>query len=112
MPPVTDDLPLMEYGPVLIRDTVIPVSLFDTGSVKRWCPACYRGSAPRPSLADLPTYLAFMKAVYASPEFRATALMREVHDKMKIPASQVAVDRVHRSSRYLQRLFRNPRGAP
>lgn len=38
--PVTDDLPLMEYGPVGFRDNVIPASLFAVSGLPTWCPAC------------------------------------------------------------------------
>ncbi|HET8945840.1 MAG TPA: hypothetical protein VFQ07_02560, partial [Candidatus Polarisedimenticolia bacterium] len=64
-PPVTDDLPMMEYGPIYRKRTDLPMGLIDVAGIGSWCPACFPAGWPAPGLEDLPAYLGFMSHLYA-----------------------------------------------
>src|SRR5258706_3617758 len=51
--PVTDDRPIQEYGrkSLLAYDERIPPSIIDVGAVADWCPRCFDGWRPPPSVA-------------------------------------------------------------
>ena len=103
--PVTDDLPLMEYGPVIYRNTIIPASLFSPLKIKWWCPGCVGKGARLPALFDLPAYLAVMEAYYHSEGFlRSTGQNRPVRG-LNIAGEREAIQRAYANSGYLRRLL-------
>jgi hypothetical protein len=63
--PLTDDLPLNEYGPIYRPRTGIPADLFDVSRVSVWCPRCFAENGPADEVADLRTYLGLMSTFYA-----------------------------------------------
>ena len=68
--PVTDDLPIQEYG---VRSMLnfwrgVPSGIIDLDDVAAWCPRCFANGAPVPAVAGLDTYLALLDVAYgASP---------------------------------------------
>ncbi len=67
--PVTDDRPIQEYGrkSLLAYDERIPPSIIDVGAVADWCPRCFDGGRPAPSVEGLDTYLALLNLAYTAP---------------------------------------------
>lgn len=66
-PPITDDLPLMEYAEVYdTSEGGVPKDFFDVRRVASWCPACFVAGRPIESLSDLPAYLSVLSHVYLS----------------------------------------------
>jgi spermidine synthase len=106
---VTDDLPLMEYD-TRSRQRSIPATLFDPGSVKRWCPGCFAAGdgRPVPLVADLETYLGFMRALYRDPIFLLDRIHRQHPTPALIRAPQGSLARTYAASRYLQEQFLAP----
>jgi len=62
---VTDDLPIMEYGPVYRKRNDLPSGLIDVAGIGDWCPSCFPAGWPAQGLEDLPAYLGFMSHMYA-----------------------------------------------
>src|SRR5258707_14268683 len=67
--PVTDDRPIQEYGCIslLAYDERIPPSIIDVGAVADWCPRCFDGGRPAPSVEGLDTYLALLNLASTAP---------------------------------------------
>lgn len=63
--PLTDDLPLIEYGRIYRPRTGIPADLFDVSRVSVWCPRCFAENGAAAEVADLRTYLGIMSAFYS-----------------------------------------------
>lgn len=63
--PLTDDLPLIEYGRIYRPRTGIPADLFDVTRVSVWCPRCFAETGPAAEVTDLRTYLGIMSAFYS-----------------------------------------------
>ncbi len=63
--PLSDDLPLMEYGAIYRKRTDLPRGMIQVGGVAAWCPDCFRHGAPVAGLEDLPSYLGYMGRLYA-----------------------------------------------
>ena len=64
--PVTDDRPVQEYGvrSLLNVSRVVPGAVVDLGRIAEWCPRCFSGGAPVPSVQGLDTYLALLGLAY------------------------------------------------
>lgn len=78
--PVTDDLPLLEYGVHAGRHHVrIPAELFVPMDIAAFCPACVAGAGP----PGLEGYLRVMRAIYASESFLTG---RVLHAGSRLPA--------------------------
>lgn len=103
--PVTDDVPVMEYGPVIYRRTIIPASLFSPGKVGEWCPSCMGGGADPWDMPLLPAYLSVMEAYYGSEGFLNNTTMGEAVRNLKVPGKKDAIQRAIQQSGYLRRLF-------
>jgi len=103
--PVTDDVPLIEYGRIYRPRTGIPADLFDVGRVAAWCPACFTEGRPIAALEGLPTYLGIMNGYYSRPRSG-----RDPFDLASLPPSwrsaldPAAVARTFDGSAYLRRL--------
>ena len=68
-PPATDDRPLQEYGVWSGLSTGlhgVPASLFDLDALPAWCPRCFDGGRPVPSVDGLDAYLALLREAYAA----------------------------------------------
>jgi tetratricopeptide (TPR) repeat protein len=68
--PVSDDRPLQEYGvrSVLSSGTSgVPAALFDLSAAVQWCPRCFDGDRPAPTVAGLDLYLALLDEAYHAP---------------------------------------------
>jgi spermidine synthase len=68
--PVSDDRPLQEYGVRSVLNTGtggVPAALVDLSAAATWCPRCFDGERPVPSVADLDTYLALLDEAYRAP---------------------------------------------
>jgi len=69
-PPATDDRPVQEYGVWSGLSTGlhgVPASLFDLDALPAWCPRCFDGGRPVPSVDGLDAYLALLREAYAAP---------------------------------------------
>ena len=100
--PVSDDLPLMEYRGSDIGANVIPMEIFDTGSINTWCPRCFQPDGqPVSALADLGTYMATMDALYA----RMAKGGRPTSGAAVVDAPLEARRRVRNKSGYLRQLI-------
>jgi predicted membrane-bound spermidine synthase/Flp pilus assembly protein TadD len=68
--PVSDDRPRQEYD---VRSALgpaaggVPAALFDLSAASAWCPKCFDGERPVPSVAGLDTYLALLDEAYHAP---------------------------------------------
>ncbi|MEE9279184.1 MAG: hypothetical protein V3V67_03325 [Myxococcota bacterium] len=100
--PVTDDLPLLEYGVHAGRHRVeLASDLFDTSGFGDFCPACVSGGGP----TGLDAYLRVMAAIYASESFLSGRGVSE--DAPRLPSElldEPGVLAVLRDSPYLRML--------
>jgi len=67
--PVTDDRPVQEYGrkSLLNFDEGVPASIVKVSDVAAWCPTCFVGARPAPTVEGLDTYLAVLELAYRAP---------------------------------------------
>jgi hypothetical protein len=65
--PVTDDLPMQEYGARSRLNSgyrLLPASIFDVSQVAAWCPRCFAGGKPVLLAEGLDAYLNGLARVY------------------------------------------------
>jgi spermidine synthase len=103
--PLTDDLPLIEYGRIYRPRTGIPGDLFDVTRVSVWCPRCFAETGPAEEVADLRTYLGIMSTSYS----RSHSAAGDPGAARLPPAWRAALDpasvaRTFEASPYLRRL--------
>jgi predicted membrane-bound spermidine synthase len=104
-PPVTDDLPMMEYGPVYRKRTDLPSGIIDVAGIGDWCPGCFTAGWPAPGLEDLPAYLGFMSHMYARFASRPEGPSRgAVPPALPWRVEPQELDRVSAAYAYLQRV--------
>jgi spermidine synthase len=78
--PVTDDLPIQEYG---VRSalsaglTGVPSELFELSAMPAWCPRCYEGGSVAPRVAGLDLLLALMQQAYTASVSSVAAVVGE-----------------------------------
>jgi len=65
VPPLTDDMPIMEYAEFTPGVDRIPTELFNVGAVAAWCPGCFGDGGPVAPLADLMEHLSVSNILYA-----------------------------------------------
>ncbi len=67
--PVTDDRPVQEYGrkSLLNFDEGMPPSIVKVSEVASWCPTCFVGARPAPTVEGLDTYLSVLDLAYKAP---------------------------------------------
>jgi spermidine synthase len=80
VPPVTDDIPSMEYAVLSASPVEIPASIFALDQSHRWCPGCWNGAKPTARVAELDRYQHVLGAFYATPAFRFAHYPVEIED--------------------------------
>jgi spermidine synthase len=103
--PVTDDLPMMEYGPIYRKRTDLPGGLIDVSGIGDWCPACFPAGGAAAGLEDLPAYLGFMGQYYWRFASRADGVgTRAAGPRIPWPLTAEDFDRVSARYAYLGRV--------
>lgn len=111
VPPLTDDLPMIEYSERSdLHATNMPDDLIDLSAISSFCPKCFVNGAPAPEVAQLPDYLALLAQVYKSPAFLQTSSMMSTPPPLRLTLTAKMQELVSQS-RYLQ-TFVQRRTAP
>ncbi len=101
--PITDDLPLMEYGPARFGQFIIPPNWFGLDGWAAWCPEC----ATQPGLkAQVDGLMANLKAHFSSPNVLTQGAVDPVPLRAPLPKGEAAVA-ARKGSRLLQRLMKH-----
>ncbi len=105
--PLTDDLPINEYGSVRFKkETSVPASLIDVSGARTWCPACFQGVRSNPQVPRLRAYLALTSAFYNSEKFlRHGRAVEEGKRVLSLPMAPAMLQDLMRRHRYLTGLF-------
>jgi spermidine synthase len=99
VPPVTDDLPSMEYAVLSATPNEIPSSIFALDASRTWCPKCWSADAPTARVADLDRYLRVLGAFYSTRAFLTSHYPVEIDDPKGDLGPVIA------RSAYLQAIF-------
>jgi predicted membrane-bound spermidine synthase len=103
--PATDDLPMMEYGPIYRKRNDLPAGLIDVAGIGDWCPGCFPAGGPAAGLEDLPAYLGFMGQYYWRFASRADGVgARGAGPRLPWLLAAQDFDRVSARYAYLQRV--------
>ncbi|MBI5525320.1 MAG: fused MFS/spermidine synthase [Deltaproteobacteria bacterium] len=103
VPPLTDDLPIMEYAEFTPGVDRIPTELFNVEAVAAWCPGCFSDGEPVAPLTDLREHLSVSSILYAQPH-----LGRSIEGLEKLPLS--ARNTILRSPYFLSYFRTDARG--
>jgi spermidine synthase len=112
--PISDDYPIMEYSTFhgQCKDRLFPMVIINLDMVTKWCPGCFKGSEPDPSIRNISKYFYFLTQFYNSKRFKKYGSCPGTGDNsrddfvMKITPD----DQLFNETSYLGTLVENYRG--